>query len=93
MDEAQESARRFVNELLRATGWPPSRMAKEAGIVHTTLTRFLNGENVTHTLSGRTLAKIRTAAAKAIPQDQIDTLWLLSQRHPEPRVAEARRGR
>lgn len=86
MDLQQETARRFVNELLRATGWTPSRMAKAAHISHTTLTRFLNNEDVTHTLSDRTLGKIRSAVATEIPDDQIDTLWLLAQRHPAHRA-------
>jgi hypothetical protein len=86
MDLQQEMARRFVNELLRATGWAPSRMARAAHISHTTLTRFLNNEDVTHTLSDRTLGKIRAAAATEIPEEQIDTLWLLAQRHPAHRA-------
>ena len=87
MDLQQETARRFVNELLRATGWSPSRMARVAHISHTTLTRFLNNEDVTHTLSDRTLGKIRVAVATEIPEDQIDTLWLLAQRHPAHRAS------
>jgi transcriptional regulator with XRE-family HTH domain len=90
MDESQEAARRFVNEILRATGWSAYKLAKEATVVSTTITRFLNGE-VTHTLSGRTLDKIRRAASRRIPQDQIDHLWLISQRKPPPAPASRRR--
>ena len=82
MDKEQDAARRFVREILRATGWAPSDLAKRAGISHTTLTRFLNNGDVKHTLSSRTIAKIRAAAAKEIPADQIDALWLISQRAP-----------
>ena len=84
MDEQQEATRRFLRELLRATGWAPSKLAREAGVAHTTLSRFLNDEEVTHTLSARTIDKIRRAATKIIPRDQIDGLWLLSQRTPVP---------
>lgn len=82
MDIAQETTRRFITELLRATGWSPTELAKKSGIAHTTLTRFLNSEEVGHTLSTRTLGKIREAAATTIPREQIDHLWLLSQRSP-----------
>jgi len=81
IDEDQEAARRFLREILRATGWPPSRLAKLAGMSHSTLTRFLNG-SVSHTLSARTISKIRGAAAQVLPPDQIDQFWLLSQRRP-----------
>lgn len=91
MDEVQEATRRFIRELLRATGWTASRLAIEAGVSHTTLTRFLNSEDATHTLSNRTLAKIRAAVAKEIPQDQIDGLWLVSQKVPPPQPRKAAR--
>lgn len=89
----QEAARRFVNDLLRATGWTPSRMAKTARVSHTTLTRFLNNEDVTHTLSDRTLGKIRAAVATEISEDQVNALWLLAQRHPAPPANGNRKGR
>jgi len=87
IDEDQEAARRFLREILRATGWPPSRLAKLAGMSPSTLTRFLNG-SPTHTLSSRTISKIRAAAGRVLPHDQIDQFWLLSQRRPkEPSAA------
>lgn len=82
MDADQAAARRFVTEILRITGWTPNRLAKEAGVSHTTISRFLNSEDVTHTLSTRTLSKIRVAASQEITADQLDTLWLISQRQP-----------
>lgn len=81
MDTQQEAARRFVREILRVTGWTPSALARRAHIAHTTLTRFLNAE-VGHTLSMRTIDKLRRAAEAEIPRDQLDSLWLLSQRVP-----------
>lgn len=82
MDSSQESARHFVRELIRATGWTASKLAKEAGMSHTTLSRFLNNDRVTHTLSLRTIDRLRTAAEKAVPRDHIDALWIVSQRRP-----------
>lgn len=92
MDMQQEAARRFVNELLRATGWSPSYMARQARVSHTTLTRFLNNSDVTFTLSDRTLGKIRSAVTQAIPEDQVNTLWLISQRAPGGQINGNPRG-
>ena len=82
MDADQEAARRFVKEILRITGWTSNRLAKESALSHTTISRFLNNEDVTHTLSTRTLSKIRAAASQEITAEQLDTLWLISQRRP-----------
>jgi transcriptional regulator with XRE-family HTH domain len=81
MDADQEAARRFVKDILEMTGWTANRLAKDAGISHTTISRFLHSEDVTHTLSSRTISKIRASASRAIPIDQVDALWLISQRH------------
>jgi DNA-binding Xre family transcriptional regulator len=87
MDDDQEAARRFVKEILRITGWNSNQLAKEAGIYHTTISRFLNNQGVTHTLSSRTLSKIRNAAvgAQDITLAQLDTLWVVAQRQPAKR--------
>jgi transcriptional regulator with XRE-family HTH domain len=85
MDEDQDAARRFVKEILRITGWTANRLAKEAGIYHTTISRFLNNEDVTHTLSTRTISKIRAAASQGIAPEQLDNLWLIAQRQPTRR--------
>lgn len=82
MDFEQDATRRYLREILRITGWTPSQLASRAGVRHSTLTRFLNNEDVTHTLSARTLGKVRDAAAREIPGEQLDTLWLLSRRVP-----------
>lgn len=87
MDPEQAAARRFIREILRVTGWAPSRLARESGVYHTTLTRFLNTD-VEHTLSSRTVGKIRKAAAKKIPAGQLDALWLLSRRTPSEGAAD-----
>ena len=83
LDIDQAAARRFVTDILRVTGWSATKLARKAGLTPSTITRFLTGD-VTHTLSERTIGKIRRAAANEIPQDQIDALWLLSQRNPFP---------
>ena len=81
IDPDQAAARRFVSEILRITGWSATGLARKAHLAPSTLTRFLNNE-VGHTLSSRTISKLRQAAATEIPADQLDTLWLLSQRVP-----------
>jgi len=81
-DAEQAAARRFVSEILRATGWSATALARKARLTPSTLTRFLNSE-VGHTLSTRTIWKIRDAASEEIPRDQIDAIWLVSQRVPD----------
>lgn len=80
MDAQQEAARRLIHELCRITGLTPTRLAMKAGVRHTTLTRFLNDDNVTHTLSARTIAKLRDAVADKMPAEQFDMMWMIAQR-------------
>jgi len=72
MDADQEAARRFVKEILSATGWTPNKLAKEARVSHTTISRFLHNQDVTHTLSARTLSKVRNAAAMNTGRSNVD---------------------
>jgi transcriptional regulator with XRE-family HTH domain len=51
-------ARQMVLRVAKATGLTPTALARKAGITPSTLTRFLNGRDVTHALSTRTLAKV-----------------------------------
>lgn len=80
-DAEQAAARRYVAEILRATGWSPTALARKAGLTPSTVTRFLNSE-VGHTLSSRSIGKITQAASAIIPRDQLDALWLISRRVP-----------
>ncbi len=63
-DAEQERARTYVREILAETGWSPTELARKAGLAPSTLNRFLNQE-VKHTLSRRSIAKIAEAAGKA----------------------------
>ncbi len=81
LEDDQAAARRFVREILRVTGWSATELARRSGIAASTLTRFLK-KDVAHTLSARTISKIRRAAMVKISVDQLDALWLLSQRQP-----------
>lgn len=81
-DPDQAAARRYVSEILRVTGWSATALARKAHLSPSTLTRFLNDDDVTHTLSARTIRRIKMAAAAEIPIDQLDTLWLIAQRVP-----------
>ena len=81
MDPVVAAIRRYIEEILVATGWSLSELARRAKVSHTTLTRFMNGgEEVTWALSNRTMAKIRAAAKDKIPEPQIEAIWLLAQR-------------
>lgn len=62
-DHEQARARAYVRELLAATGWTPTELARRAGLAPSTLNRFLNAE-VKHTLSQRSLSKIEKVAGR-----------------------------
>jgi DNA-binding phage protein len=80
LDEDQEVARRFLREVARLTGWSLTKLAREAGMSHSTLTRFLNGEGVRHTLSARTIASLRRAAVAAgVSLEMLNQVWLIAQ--------------
>lgn len=49
----------YLNALELVTGWRLSRIAREAGLQSTTLTRFVNSADHKFALSGRTLHKLR----------------------------------
>lgn len=89
MDPDQEAARRFLREIERVTGWSLSKLAKAAGVSHTTFTRLFD-EEATHTLSARTLSKLRKGVASEIDPMQFDSLWLMTHRQP---ASDARSGR
>ena len=84
VDPVIQATRRYVEQVLRATDWTLSELARNAHISHTTLTRFMNREDITWTLSSRTLAKIRAAAEAKIPQPQLEAMWLIAQRMAGP---------
>ncbi len=60
--EEQETQRDFINAMMESTGWSASYLAKNAGLAHTTVSRFLSGTDATHCLSTRTLSKLENAA-------------------------------
>lgn len=62
-DPDQEQARSYVRDVLKATGWTSTELARKAGLAPSTLNRFLNQE-VKHTLSSRSLAKIEKVAGR-----------------------------
>lgn len=63
--DARITALKRVEKATEITGWKPSRLAKEAGIAVSTLTRFLY-RNPGYTLSLPTLAKIDEAVKRYI---------------------------
>jgi phage repressor protein C with HTH and peptisase S24 domain len=60
--EEQQTQRYFINAMMESTGWSASYLAKNAGLAHTTVSRFLSGTDATHCLSTRTLSKLENAA-------------------------------
>lgn len=63
MDKSQEAAKRRLLKALDVTGWSSTRLAKEAGVVPSTMNRFLH-QDVAHTPSLRTMSKVDEAVAR-----------------------------
>lgn len=60
----KEAVLDWLNAIIDATGWSPSRLAKEAGLAPSTVNRILAGAD--HTLSTTTIGRIETAASRRI---------------------------
>lgn len=58
MDEFQQEARALVERIMQDLGVTATELARGAGVTPSTLTRFLN-KDVKHTLSAKTVAKLR----------------------------------
>lgn len=56
-DETQAKTRQRIEKALEITGWTPSRLAKEAGLAASTLSRFLY-QPVKYTISLKTMTKV-----------------------------------
>jgi SOS-response transcriptional repressor LexA len=67
MEEAQEDARAFVRAALEKTGWSLARLAKEAGVAPSTLSRPLNKADHKFILKAATLKKVAEAAGMPLP--------------------------
>ena len=59
-------AKEFVARILAEKGWKPTELARRAGVVPSTINRFLSGK-ATHNLSATTLAKLANAAGTPNP--------------------------
>lgn len=62
LDNDQAVAKAVVESILKTTGLTPTELARKAGLTPSTLTRFLN-KPVNHSLSARTLAKLKAVSA------------------------------
>lgn len=62
MNLGQEDARRLLEEMVKVTGLTLSQIARKAGLVPSTLTRFVNNPNVKHTLSLKSAQKAAAGA-------------------------------
>lgn len=65
VDNARRKQLKWIEEILAATGWNQSRLAKEAGFSHATLSKFRNDPDNLAELDTRTVGKI--AAVSPIP--------------------------
>jgi transcriptional regulator with XRE-family HTH domain len=63
----REEARALIREMVRTTGLSLTPLARKAGLVPSTLTRFMNAD-VTHLLTLRTFQKLSRASGVPIPQ-------------------------
>lgn len=90
--QQQDALRRFFRQIEQLSGLSLSAIARRALMAHTTLTRFVNNENVTWTPSMQTFGAIRRAVADKIPPEQFDALWAIAQRGPpeKPRPTKRR---
>jgi transcriptional regulator with XRE-family HTH domain len=66
MTDARDTARARLEQLLSLTGLDATSLAREAGVSHTTVTRFLNDPRHKYVLSHRTLTKLEDAARRLI---------------------------
>jgi SOS-response transcriptional repressor LexA len=71
-DKTQSATKEAVAAIVEVLGCTSTQLAREAGVVPSTLNRFLNSENVKHTLSARTIEKISEAAI-LLAKDNPDT--------------------
>lgn len=59
--DLRKKQRRWLLEILEHFGWSATELARRAGLSATTLTRFINSKDWSHTLSGRSIDKIERA--------------------------------
>lgn len=63
-DDTQSGLRSWLRQILEQTGWSPTRLAREANVSHTTITRMLDTD-YSGSMTATTIAKI--ARATGIP--------------------------
>lgn len=61
--------RAYVEHVCRSMDIKPAALADQIGVAQSTLTRFLHKKDVTHTLSGKTLAKIASVSGIPAPPE------------------------
>lgn len=64
MDEIRDQIREKVRRITEDLGWSLSKIAREAGMSHTTLTRFMNNDDAKWALSTPTLRKLEALAKR-----------------------------
>jgi phage repressor protein C with HTH and peptisase S24 domain len=57
--DKREAGRAYLRGVLARTGWNGARLAREMGVHHSTINRFLNDVEATHSLSTDNIIKIR----------------------------------
>ena len=61
MDPTIDATRDLIERMMEATGLDATGLARRAGLAASTLTRFMYNNDLGHTLSARTLAKLHAA--------------------------------
>lgn len=67
----QDITRAWLKAVLEKTGLDPTGLAHKAGVHPSTLTRFVNNENVTHDLSRRTISGIEKVTGIAYGEHRV----------------------
>jgi transcriptional regulator with XRE-family HTH domain len=66
MLDAKIATRSLVSEMMRVTGLDATGLARKAGLAPSTLTRFLNNQDASHSLSYSTLIKLSAVSGVTI---------------------------
>lgn len=67
MDSTIEAQRELLRLMMRETDLDLTGLARKAGLAPSTLTRFMNNDEIGHALSARTLARLNGATGVAVP--------------------------
>lgn len=73
----QAIAREFIQHVLNKTGWKPTELARKIDQSPSTITRFINKPDVTHSLSIANLYAISGVSGEPVPPDLLNAYGIL----------------